>query len=178
MVRILYIGVISDSHDNLYNLRDVLSRLRDEQVDLVIHLGDIISPFTIKHIKEILGDTKVIIIRGNNDGDVYQLTSLSIKYSWVFRSEPGIVDVGGRRVFLMHGYGSIEDTISLVNALKYSLEVDLILFGHTHRYHVERLGHKLIMNPGEVCGYLTNKPSYGLIDLDTLRGEIRFLRVD
>lgn len=177
VVKELYIGVISDSHDNIGNLREVLINLRDEKIDLLIHLGDIISPFTLRIIRELLGDTRVIIVRGNNDGDIYQLTNLSMKYNWVFRSEPGIVDVNGRRAFIMHGYGSIDETTSLVNALKYSMDVDLILYGHTHRYHVEKLVDKLVLNPGEVCGYLTNKATYALIDLDSMRADIRFLRV-
>ncbi|MEM4718397.1 MAG: YfcE family phosphodiesterase, partial [Desulfurococcaceae archaeon] len=123
-------------------------------------------------IREVLEGVKVIAVRGNNDGDIYQLTSLFSKYNWIFKQDPSVVEINGKRVFLMHGYGGVDETIGIVKALSKSLEVDVILFGHTHKYFIDRSNGRLILNPGEICGYLTNKVTYALIDLDLLNGEI------
>lgn len=171
----MIMGVISDSHDNLQALRETLQRLLEERVDLVVHLGDIISPFTVKFMKNILRDIKVVAIRGNNDGDVFQVSSLFSQYGWVFKPEPSIIEVAGRRVLLVHGYGGVEDTLTLINALAKSLDVDLVLYGHTHKATVDRVEGKIVLNPGEVCGYLTGRVSYAVVDLETLRAEIEFL---
>lgn len=170
----MIIGVIGDSHDNLPALRKVIERLREHGISVLIHLGDIISPFTVKLMREALGETKVIAVKGNNDGDIYQLTNLFLKYGWIFKQDPGTIELNGKKIFLMHGYSGVDETVNIVRALSKSLDVDVILYGHTHKYVVDRSSGKLILNPGEVCGYLTNKITYALIDLDSLRGEIYF----
>ena len=172
------IGVISDSHDNIYLLRKIIKEILDYHIELIIHLGDIISPFTVKLMKDLLGDTRLIGVRGNNDGDIYQLTRLFTKYNWVFLSEPGIIEIGDRKVLLLHGYGDLENTRKLVESyVKSPLDIDAVFYGHTHVIHVEKIGNKLIVNPGEVCGYLTNKASYSIVNLDKLEAEIHVLGV-
>lgn len=171
----MLLGIISDSHDNLYALKKVLLKLLEQKIDLVIHLGDIISPFTVKLMKEILKDIKVLAVKGNNDGDVYQLATLFSQYNWVFRSEPGVVEINNRKILVLHGYSGIKDTEKLVNAWARSLDVDIVLYGHTHQYVLDNVEGRLVLNPGEVCGYLTDKVSYAIIDLKTLKAEINFL---
>jgi len=171
----MVIGVISDSHDNIHALKRVLIRLVEHGVSVVFHLGDIISPFTVKLAKEVLGDVKLVAVKGNNDGDVYQLSALFAQYGWVFKPEPSIVELDGRKVLILHGYSGVNETLLMVNALARSLDVELILYGHTHRVAVDRVNGKLVLNPGEVCGYLTGKVSYAIPDLDKLRAEVFFL---
>lgn len=171
----MIVGVISDSHDNIHALQDVLKRLIEHRVEMIFHLGDIISPFTVKIFKELVGHVPVVAIRGNNDGDVYQLTTLFARYGWTFFSEPVIFEVSGRRLLLVHGYGSVENTRNLVYALAKSINVDAVFYGHTHLIDVEKLNGKLVLNPGEVCGYLADRKSYALVDLDTLKAEIYIL---
>lgn len=171
----MIIGVISDSHDNVHALQDVLKKLIEHRVEMIIHLGDIISPFTVKLIKDVVGQIPVMAVRGNNDGDVYQLTTLFNRFGWTFLPEPSIIEVFGRRLLLLHGYGSVEDTRRIVYALARSVDVNAIFYGHTHLIDFERLNGKLVLNPGEVCGYLTERRSYALVDLRTLKSEVHIL---
>jgi putative phosphoesterase len=171
----LLVGVISDSHDNLELLKRALREVVSRGVQLVFHLGDFISPFTVKLMKELLGDIPVIGIKGNNDGDVYQLLRLFTQYNWTLKVEPSIINVGGRKILLVHGYGGIEETTRLVNAWTTSLDVDVVLYGHTHNVDLRRMGEKLILNPGEVCGYITGKSSYAVLDLNKLEAEVYIL---
>jgi putative phosphoesterase len=43
---------------------------------------------------------------------------------------------------------------------------DVVVHGHTHKADVYRKGKTLVVNPGEVCGYLTNKSTIALLDTD------------
>jgi len=171
----LLVGVISDSHDNLEFLKKVVRELLSRRVQLVFHLGDFISPFTIKLMRDLLGDIPVIGVKGNNDGDVYQLTRLFTQFNWTFKAEPSIINVAERKILLVHGYGSIEETNRLINALASSLDVDIILYGHTHRVDLKRINGKLVLNPGEICGYITGKSSYAILDLKNLEAEVYIL---
>ena len=171
----MIIGVVSDSHDNIHLLRKALKSLVDHKVEMVIHLGDIISPFSVKLMKEVLGGVPVVAVKGNNDGDVYQIAQLFSKYNWQFYSEPTIVNLGNRRILLLHGYGSVENTRSLAWALLQALDIDAVLYGHTHQIEVEKRNEKLILNPGEVCGYLTGKGSYALIETKSMKTEVHVL---
>jgi hypothetical protein len=46
---------------------------------------------------------------------------------------------------------------------------DAVIHGHSHNKGVERKGKTLIINPGELCGYLTGKSTIAL--LDTIKNE-------
>jgi hypothetical protein len=48
---------------------------------------------------------------------------------------------------------------------------DVVVRGHTHRAEIVKSG-ALIVNPGEVCGYLTGKQTVALLDVPSLRAEI------
>lgn len=171
------IGVISDSHDNLPLLKKTIQELLEHRVELIIHLGDIISPFVVRQLAEIVKNTPVVAVRGNNDGDIQQLKTLFDKYGWLFYSEPTIIEVENRKFLLMHGYNGIEFTESIARALLRSLSVDGVFYGHTHRYVLEEENNRILLNPGEVCGYLTGKSTYAILDTGSLKTQIHFLGV-
>lgn len=169
------VGLISDSHDNTRALRSVLLELIKHNVELVIHLGDIISPFTLKLMKNLLGNTQVIAVLGNNDGDTYSLFSLFNQYGWTLEPGPAIINLRNRRVLLVHGYGDAENTKKLVEALARSPEVDVLLYGHTHQPYIGQVEHKLVINPGETCGLLTGNISYAVLNLEKMKAELYFI---
>jgi len=44
--------------------------------------------------------------------------------------------------------------------------------GHDHVAKIAKVGGTLIVNPGEVGGWLTGRSSFGLLDTETLEAEI------
>lgn len=171
----MVVGVISDSHDNIHALKKVVDHLLRHGVKSVVHLGDIISPFSVKLLKDELKEIPVIAVKGNNDGDVYQLSTMFTRYGWVFKPDPGVIEINKRKMLLMHGYGGINDTMMFARSLAKSLDVDFVLYGHTHKPVIEELDGKIVLNPGEVCGYLTGRISYAILDLETNKAELYFL---
>jgi len=172
---LLLLGVVSDTHDNIFSTERIVRELLDHGVNAIIHLGDIVSPFTVKMMKNLVGDVKVIAVKGNNDGDVYLLTTLFRNYGWFFSQEPLIYEIDGRRLFLLHGMSDASFTVEVARALAKSLRVDAVLYGHTHQPHQENVNGVVLFNPGEGCGYLTGKVSYGVVDTASMETKIYYL---
>ena len=150
------IGVLSDTHDRLPLIEKAVDALNEAGVDLVIHLGDYCAPFSLNPLKQLGADW--IGVFGNNDGETQGLLKVSEG-----RIKPGALslELGGKRVFADH-----------INPLRSSLagsgDFDLILYGHTHELKVYMERGCLCVNPGEVCGYLTNRSTVVCVDLDRL----------
>jgi putative phosphoesterase len=59
------IGIISDTHDNVINIKKAVDIFKKNNVEFVIHCGDIVAPGTIKFFE----GAKMKFIFGNCDGD-------------------------------------------------------------------------------------------------------------
>jgi len=57
------IGIISDTHDDIDNIKKAVKIFKDKGIKTVIHLGDIVAPPAIKFFKGF----KLIGIFGNNE---------------------------------------------------------------------------------------------------------------
>jgi len=163
---------MSDTHDNVSYTLKAIDKLVEAGVEEVIHLGDIISPFIPRFIKKRLDeenvDLRIMAVLGNNDGDVYLLSRLFNEYGWRLLINPSIIEIDGRRFYVMHGFNGIEFTEMIAEKLLEKLDVDGVLYGHTHRLKHKYLDGKLLLNPGEVCGYLTNRSTIALLDTSDL----------
>jgi len=157
------LGVLADTHDNMPKIARAVELFNREEVELVLHAGDYISPITAKELKKL--EAKLIGVFGNNDGD----KPLLIRR---FREE-GIgelyedyreLELGGRRLVLMHQPKFLE---ALIASRKY----DVIIYGHTHEVDL-RAGPPLVLNPGEAGGWLTGRATVALLDLEALKAEI------
>lgn len=160
----MLIGIISDSHDHLGNVRRALALFRERGVGLVIHAGDFVSPFVSEPFREL--GMRMIGVFGNNDGDKLYLRE---RFSGVgeIHFGPHELELAGRRILLMHEPRALE-------ALVASGRYDLVVYGHTHRAEV-REGRPLVLNPGECGGWLTGKPTAAVVDLAALKGELLLL---
>jgi len=69
------LGLIADTHDNLPAVKKAVDIFNREGVDLVLHAGDYVSPFSLKPFAELgCGFTGVW---GNNDGDRLALQNVA-----------------------------------------------------------------------------------------------------
>ena len=60
-----------------------------------------------------------------------------------------------------------------IDALADSGSFDIILSGHTHSLSNKKLENGiLVINPGELCGYLTGKSTFAIIDTEKMESEI------
>jgi len=164
----MLVGAISDTHDNLPLIDKAIERLNLENVSLVLHAGDYVSSFVVPRFKAL--NARLIGVLGNNDGDREQLKKqFDNSKNCELRGRFAMVDAEGFRIALLHG-----DEIELLNALVGCGNLDAVVHGHTHAT-TSTSGKTLVVNPGEVCGYLTGKPTLAL--LDTRRREVRIVRI-
>jgi putative phosphoesterase len=122
----LLVGLISDTHGLVRpGVHTALAG-----VDLILHAGDVGGP-------EILAELELIApvraVWGNTD-----------------HADPGLVGaldlvLDGVRVHVSHGHELRRPT---PEALAAAYDADLIVYGHTHRQRIDRVGGKLVVNPG------------------------------
>ncbi len=148
------IGIMSDSHDNLGAIKKAVHFFNKSKVELVIHAGDLISPFTAKEFKELKCEFKAVF--GNNDGerDLLRQAYKDICYLEDFKE----LEVQNKKIAVIHG--TIE---AIVDALVKSEKYDIVIRGHNHRQEVVD-GESMLINPGETCGYVSGKKTVVLID--------------
>ncbi len=160
----MVIGVMSDTHDRVDAIEAAIDFFNRQGVSEVLHAGDLVSPFVVPKFSRL--KARLHYVWGNNEGDR--------EYIRVRFGELGIVPLGdfaalelaGRRIALLHG--TQEHIIdSLVRCGLY----DVVIRGHNHRAEVVS-GPTLLVNPGEVCGYLTGHQTVALLDLERLKAEI------
>ena len=165
------IGVMSDSHDNVWAVWEAARLFRDRNVEMVVHLGDIVAPFTLRALHE-AGVQRLVAVYGNNCGERIGLSRTAAALGYEIEEWPHSLEVDGRRLLLVHGSGPPEKTIAMVEALATSQRWDAVLYGHTHRVDNRRIGDVLVLNPGETCGCLTGKKTVAILDTATMEAEV------
>ncbi|MCX8153093.1 MAG: metallophosphoesterase [Candidatus Bathyarchaeota archaeon] len=163
----LLVGIISDTHDNLSMIEKAIKRLNEEKAQLVLHAGDYVSPFVIPKFKAL--NAKLVGVFGNNDGDRELLKKrCSETENCEIRGRFAEINVGDFKIALLHG-----DETELLNALVNCGGFDAVVYGHFHADVSRVNGKTLVVNPGEVCGYITGKTTLAL--LDTSKREARII---
>ncbi len=153
------IGVLSDTHLN--RVTEELKEIYDKYLadtDIILHAGDIVSFEVVDFLKR----KNFHGVHGNMDpSDVKEVLPEKMK-----------LQIGPYNLGLIHGYshsyGQEEQIRSEFN------DVDIIIYGHSHRAvnHVKE--GILFFNPGTATGFSSHDShSIGILELgDTIRGEI------
>jgi putative phosphoesterase len=156
------IGILSDSHDNIWRLDEALPYLRD--CEAVLHCGDLIAPFMVKRLAEGLGSIPVHMVWGNNDGDQRLVSELAAKTGhFKIYGEFAEVEISGLRIAINH-YPEIGK--ALANSGMY----DLVCFGHNHTASLEQVNDTMLLNPGEIMG-LNGRSTLVLFDVALKKAE-------
>jgi len=158
------IGAMSDTHDRLDAVDRAIDFFNQHDVADVLHAGDLVSPFVVPKFSRL--KAKLHYVWGNNEGDR--------EFARVKFGEIGVVplgdfaalELGGKKMALLHGTQE-----NIVDAVVRSGLYDVVVRGHTHEAEVVE-GKTLLVNPGEVCGYLSGHRTVALIDLQEMHVEI------
>jgi hypothetical protein len=155
------IGIIADTHDNLPKIEKAVRFLNKNRVEFVLHAGDFIAPFAAVKLKNLSCDFRGVF--GNNDGEKQGLAQISENR---IQNGPLRLTLGGRRIVLVHDINSINPTTE---------EAQLIVFGHSHKPEISKKDSLILVNPGECAGWLSNRSSVAIVDLNTLSPKIFYL---
>ena len=156
------IGLVSDIHDNLWALQDVLSGLTD--CDELLCLGDLCAPFTMLSLAEgFEGD--IHLVWGNNDGDRLAIAEQAREVGNVtIHGAFAEIELGERKIAMTH-YPDI------AAALARGGEYDMVCHGHDHNGGVTEVGDTLLIDAGEVMGRYGSH-TYAIYDTKAHRAEI------
>ncbi len=148
------IGVISDTHIPVNT-----SGLPPELVgslkgcNIILHAGDLTEPSVLEDLKKI---SKVEAVCGNMDsGKVRSMLD-----------DKKILKLGGKKICLMHGYGSPENLINILKKEFLDEKPDVVVFGHSHVPVNEHIEGVLFFNPGSATDTVfAPYRSYGIIEI-------------
>lgn len=169
----MLIGIMSDSHDNMAKIDAALNLFSGHGVRMIIHLGDYIAPFSLARI--LRSGIRFVGIIGNNDGEKLGLKEIAMKSGQELYEPPFETEIGGKRVLMIHGYGSKDRTRAIVDSIAKSGNYDLILYGHTHEPDIRIERKTMIINPGEVYGLITGKATVAVLNMDKM--EIKVIEI-
>jgi len=161
------LGLMADTHENLPLIARAVRLFNEEEVDLVLHGGDFISPITAGELKKL--DAELVGVFGNNDGDRLFLRQ-KFEEEGIGRIErdPYQFELEGTPITLMH-------QPKFLDLFAERGKRELVVWGHTHEVDLQE-GPPLIINPGECCGLLTGEATVALVGLPEL--EARIVRLD
>lgn len=159
------IGILSDTHNDVINLQKALAIFYRENIQTVIHCGDLTSPETAVHLK---GFT-FVYVHGNMDRNPLAIrqTLFDLNPSSVAANHFSGELLPGIRVAVTHGH--IPGKIATFIDQGYNY----IFHGHTHRHRDEIIGGSRIINPGALGGTQHEPRSVCLLNLKT--GHLQFI---
>ena len=151
------IGVIADTHLKYGGMlpKKVFDLFSD--VDLIIHAGDFTDEIILKELEKI---AKVIAVNGNWD-------ELNLP-------DVCVINISGFRIGLWPGAGSPADILEYVKEQFYGIDLDCIIFGHSHYPLNKKENGVLYFNPGSPTDkYFAPYNSVGILELsDDIKGRI------
>ncbi|HDP70544.1 MAG TPA: metallophosphoesterase [Actinobacteria bacterium] len=149
------IGVISDTHvkteEDLDRLTEIV-HCHFKEINIILHSGDMVDLRVLEVLKDV---AKTVAVRGNMDfPDTKKVLPEKI-----------VVEVGGCKIGMMHGWGSPVDLPQRVRR-EFS-DVDCIVFGHSHSFYNQVIDNVLLFNPGSAMDRaFTGQNSLGFLDID------------
>ena len=156
------IGLLSDSHDNLTMIRRAMSLFRSAECSLVIHAGDIVAPFAAAELAQ--AGSPVHAVFGNCDGERVGLVRAFQEFGEI-REGPWSLEHAGLTILVTH----IEDS-RLTTKLRTTW--DLLVCGHTHKAEVRKQENRMVVNPGETCGWVNGIGTVALFDPEKRIAEV------
>ena len=155
--------IVSDTHRNEDNLIEVLDK--EKNLDLLIHCGDVEgAEDEIEHY----AGCKTVLVAGNNDF-----------FSRLPREAE--LQVEGMKVWVTHGHNYyVNANPEYIRKEARIRNIDVVLYGHTHRPVIEKTEDLIVINPGSLTypRQEGRRPSYAVLELverDVQRLEIVYL---
>jgi putative phosphoesterase len=134
------VGIISDTHDRQSDVARAAEIFSEQKVGYILHAGDMVSASTAKAFAQVDG-AKFIGVFGNCDREKSMLTSYVSDFGGEIHGHVYRGEIGGRRVFMTHKPSTLGE-VSQDNSF------DLVVYGHTHKQLVQKVGQTLVINPG------------------------------
>jgi uncharacterized protein len=163
--RVVSVGIVADTHlegdwDPVPFRRLLAGPFA--HVSRILHAGDILDYDGLVH--SALPGLPIDAVAGNCDpNDDLRLPAQRI------------VEVEGFRIGLIHGWGAVSEVPRKAAGAFAGQPVDAVVFGHTHRPHLETLGGITYFNPGSMLWPRGAQATVGLLVLTDGRPQFSHL---
>lgn len=157
------LGIISDTHDDIEPTKKAIEFFEDQDVDSVVHCGDMIAPFTAERFDR---DFDFYAVRGNNDGECNLQETIEEFGTWL--GEMGELEFEGKKFAVYHGTNS-----DIARGLVESEEYDYVLKGHTHQKIIRETESTIKINPGAIR-LPEQDERFHVVILDVETGDVEF----
>ncbi|MDO5824795.1 MAG: YfcE family phosphodiesterase [Methanosphaera sp.] len=146
----MLIGVISDTHIPVRS-KKIPDKVFEvfEDVDLILHAGDIETLDVIESLKTI---APVIAVHGNCDYDLGL-------------NNTEIIEVENVKIGLAHGVVYPKGDTQQLYYLARQLDVSVLITGHTHQASIQQIKDVLLLNPGSPTQPRMTEPSVMLVEV-------------
>ncbi len=154
------IGVVSDTHDRAEVIAEAIRLLSEQNVELILHCGDIETPETARLFKPVTTH----FVFGNWDKDRGKLAAAIKDVGGTHHDSFGAIELAGKRLAWVHSHERHQ-----LRQLEHSDFFDYLFYGHTHVREQHRTGRTLVANPGAL--FRANPKTCIVVDVKT--GEIK-----
>lgn len=134
----MIIAVLSDTHSRVATVERVLTQIRNEGADLLIHCGDIEDADTVR-----LFPAHTHFVFGNCDWDRGAIRQAIEEIGATLHEPFGRLELEGKTLGFVHG-----DDKRLYLELENSATYHFLFYGHTHQAREHRTGKTRVINPG------------------------------
>lgn len=159
------LAIISDTHDNIPNIKKVLDYCRENKIEKIIHCGDFSEVETLEFVKEnFSGD--VFVSFGNMDRGHCADQYFDGKKFWNFKffRNHGEVEIANKKIAFVH-------FPEYAKKLAESARFDFVFYGHTHKPWTETIVAQAngnmrkceMLNPGNVSNQIY-QPTFAIWD--------------
>ena len=165
------IAILSDIHDNLWNLSAAIDNISD--ADALICCGDLCSPFVVDQLARFPGPVHIVF--GNNDADQFRITRKSSDRVQVYGEFFQAV-LDGKRFAVNH-------FDFLARPIAQSGSYDVVCYGHNHEFEVAQIRSTMAINPGPImgarfpAGKWTDTPAT-FVTYETRNGEVQAFEIE
>ncbi|MBW2980659.1 metallophosphoesterase [Candidatus Woesearchaeota archaeon] len=160
------LGIISDTHENVFAIKKAIDIFEAMGCDMVIHCGDIISPGTVQFFKGL----NIKFVRGNCDGDVEMLNKKIQEINGEFFDDTYEFIYEGKKFIVYHGSDQVK-----LRKLAESRQYDYVLTGHTHKRADQKVNQTRVINPGALYPTVEEKT---VAVLDVKQDKLQFMGVN
>ena len=151
----MLIAIISDSHDNLPNLKKVLDYCREQKVEKLIHCGDLATIETLDYINKNFSGEIFFTFGNMDEGHIADYNFKNNQYGQIQifpdygkleipKAKPSKEGLAFNRVAFVH-YPEV------AKQLCESGQYDFVFHGHTHKPWTEIINNCTLLNPGNVA---------------------------
>ncbi|WP_437224231.1 metallophosphoesterase [Planctomicrobium sp. SH661] len=156
------VGIFSDTHDHLDNIRRAVALFNDRKCDCVLFAGDLVSTFAIPPLRHL--KCPLYGCFGDNEGNRTGILG-GFRIIGQIREAPAAYELAdGTRIVIVHMERQLTG---------FRDAFDIAVYGHTHRPSVSRDDQgRLFINPGETSGWTYGNPTVALLETSDQSVEI------